>query len=326
MLKEQLPGGKPKPVSFQCSKLSILYALMNKLKDRQTGLLFGSYCADALSLGVHWIYDPNELAQKHGCVSHYKAPGADSYHPHKQAGDQGHVGDQSLCLLKFLARTKGWDTVAFMDDWLGMWPDYDDYIDGATKATLANVQEQADKTKGGSDSVEIAGPARIAPLLVFLSDSSEGEVVKASVEQTMLTHSSKEAEESAVFLAQAGYRLMHGADLASTLLETSPQWAFKAAKTVLSENPVDAIAKLGPACSISSALPSVLYLAMKHGDDTETAFTENAMAGGDNCARGLALGILLGAANGISSIPTQWANELNASPDLDELIHISTAS
>ena len=100
-----------------------------------------------------------------------------------------------------------------MDDWLGMWPDYNDYLDGATKATLANVQEQADKTLGGSDSVEIAGPARIAPVIAFLSDSSEKDVVQAAVEQTMLTHRSKEALESAVFLAQAGYRLMHGADL-----------------------------------------------------------------------------------------------------------------
>ena len=299
---------------------------MNKLKDRQTGLLYGSYCADALSLGVHWIYDSNELAQKHGRVSHYKAPGAHSYHPHKEAGDQGHVGDQSLCLLKFLTKEKIWDPSNFMEDWLGMWPDYNDYIDGATKATLANTQEQDDKTQGGSDSVEIAGPARIAPLIAFLSDSSEGEVVKASVEQTMLTHNSKEAEESAVFLAQAGYRLMHGADLASTLKETSPQWALQAANGVLSQNAVDAIAKLGPACSISSALPSVLYLAMKHGDDTETAFTENAMAGGDNCARGLALGILLGAANGFSSIPAHWVDELNAAADLDKLIHISPAS
>ena len=60
-----------------------------------------------------------------------------------------------------------------MDDWLGMWPDYNDYVDGASKATLANVQNQTDKTQGGSDSVEIAGPARIAPLLVYLSSSSE---------------------------------------------------------------------------------------------------------------------------------------------------------
>jgi ADP-ribosylglycohydrolase len=236
------------------------------------------------------------------------------------------VGDQSLSLLKFIGREKGWDAVAFMDDWLGIWPNYNDYVDGATKATLANMQNQPDMTQGGSDSVEIAGPARIAPLVAFLSASSENEVTQAAVEQTMLTHRSKEAEESAIFLAQAGYRLIHGADLMDTLRETAPEWALKATNCVLFENAVDAIAKLGPACSISSALPSVLYLAMKYGDDIETAFIENAMAGGDNCARGLALGMLLGAANEISSIPEHWLDELNAASDLDEIINISPTS
>ena len=293
---------------------------MNELKNRISGRLFGSYCADALSLGVHWIYDSQELVKKHGRVTEYKAPGSDSYHPHKQAGDQGHVGDQSLCLLNFLSREKKWDLSKFMEDWLSMWPDYNDYIDGATKATLANVQNQADKTQGGSDSVEIAGPARIAPLIAFLSNSSESEVVKAAVEQTVLTHRSKEAEETAIFLAQAGYRLMHGANLHDTLNETAPEWALEKAKSVLSENAVDAISKLGPACSISSALPSVLYLATKHGDDIEAAFIENAIAGGDNCARGLALGILLGSANGLSAIPQGWIENLKARMDLGNFL------
>ena len=293
---------------------------MNDLKNKISGLLFGSYCADALSLGVHWIYDSQELVKKHGRVTEYKAPGSDSYHPHKQAGDQGHVGDQSLCLLTFLSREKKWDPSMFMEDWLSMWPDYNDYIDGATKATLANVQNQADKTQGGSDSVEIAGPARIAPLIAFLSNSSESEVVKAAVEQTVLTHRSKEAEETAIFLAQAGYRLIHGSNLHDTLNETAPEWALEKAKSVLSENAVDAISKLGPACSISSALPSVLYLATKHGDDIEAAFIENAIAGGDNCARGLALGILLGSANGLSAIPQGWIENLKARMDLGNFL------
>ena len=289
---------------------------MNDLTNRQSGLLFGSYCADALSLGVHWIYDANELAQKHGRITHYKAPGTESYHPHKQAGDQGHVGDQSLCLLQFLAKEKKWDASAFMNDWLEMWPNYNDYVDGATKTTLANVQNLSDKTLGGSDSVEIAGPARIAPLVAFLTSSSESEVVKAAVEQTVLTHRSKEAEESATFLAKAGFQLIHGANLLDTLNRTAPEWALKSANSVLSENAVDAIAKLGPACSISSALPSILYLALKHEDDIETAFIENAIAGGDNCARGLVLGMLLGAANGMASIPNHWVENLKSQTDL----------
>ena len=297
---------------------------MNELKNKQAGLLFGSFCADALSLGVHWIYDANELAQKYGRVTGYQAPGPDSYHPHKQAGDQGHVGDQALCLLTFLKREKRWDTVAFMDEWLGMWPTYNDYIDGATKTTLGNIQNQTDKTQGGSNSVEIAGPARIAPLVSFLAQGPENEVVQAAIEQTKLTHRSPEAEETASFLAKASYRLIHGARLEDTVRETAPEWALKSANSVLPQNAVDAMAKLGPACSISSALPSVIYLALKHGENTEIALIENAMAGGDNCARGLALGMLLGAANGYTSIPEQWRNDLNGANALHELIETTT--
>ena len=294
---------------------------MSDLTNNQSGLIFGSFCADALSLGVHWIYDPNELMQKHGRVTSYKTPRPDSYHPHKQAGEQGHVGDQSLCLLKFLTREKKWDPSNFMDDWLGIWPDYNDYIDGATKSTLANLQKQSAKTLGGSNSVEIAGPARIAPLISFLANSPESEVIQAAVEQTMLTHRSKEAEESAIFLAKAGYRLVHGANLLDIIKETAPEWALKKANSVLSENAVDAIGKLGSACSISSALPSVLYLALKYGDDIDTAFIENAMAGGDNCARGLVLGMLLGAAKGIASIPNHWVENLKAQTDLVDFLN-----
>ena len=290
------------------------------INDKKSGLLYGTFCADALSLGVHWIYDTQELEEKHGRITHYKTPGPESYHPRKLAGDQGHVGDQSLCLLNYLKKEKRWDAVGFMDDWLGMWPDYHDYIDGATKSTLTNLQNQSDKTLGGSDSVEIAGPARIAPLLTFLADFSEEEVVRAAVEQTILTHRSKEAEESATFLAQAGHRLIHGANLLDTLRETAPQWALDQANSVLKERAVYAINKLGPACSISSALPSVLFLALKHGDNIETAFIENAMAGGDNCARGLVLGMLLGAANGMASIPSHWIENLNAGAELHEFL------
>jgi ADP-ribosylglycohydrolase len=88
---------------------------------------------------------------------------------------------------------------------------------------------------------------------------------------------------------------------------------------------VEAIAKLGPACSISSALPSVLYLALKHGDNIDTAFIENAMAGGDNCARGLALGMLLGAANGISSIPEHWVADLKSAKYLDQFLETNAS-
>ena len=44
------------------------------------------------------------------------------------------------------------------------------------------------------------------------------------------------------------------------------------------------------------------------------------MAGGDNCARGLALGILLGSANGLSAIPQGWIENLKARMDLGNFL------
>jgi len=75
---------------------------------------------------------------------------------------------------------------------------------------------------------------------------------------------------------------------------------------------VEAVAKLGQSCPIAAALPAVIYLALKHGDDLPKAFSENAMAGGDNCARALALGLLLGAARGEAAIPQEWKDGLIA--------------
>ena len=293
---------------------------MNDFTQRRAGLLFGSFTADALSLGVHWIYDTAELSQKLGYVSDYHAPGFDSYHPKKKAGEQSHVGDQALWLAISLQKNKKWDATSFMQDWLIMWASYGDYFDHATKTTLQNIEDGKPATAAASDSAELAGAARIAPLLAYLADQPEAEVVTACVEQTFLTHGSEPSQEAAAFLAIAGYRLMHGADLKDTLKATAPSWALQKAESVLELDAVKAVAQLGQSCPIESALPAVIYLALKHGDDLPKAFCENAMAGGDNCARGLTLGLLLGASHGVRAIPDEWISKLSSGLPLSQLI------
>jgi len=277
-------------------------------------MLQGSFIAESISLGVHWIYDPALIVKKHGRVSGYLAPGSDSYHPHKKAGEQGHAGDQALRLLTFLQREKRWDAAAFLADWQSMWPTYNDYIDKATKATLANLEAGATPATSGAPSDELAGPARIAPLMAFFADKPEAEAVAAAIEQTVITHRSPQTIECAEFLARATHRLLHGAELQSTISETAPAWALKAAGTATDS---DAIGQLGRACPIPQALPAVLWLIRHHGHDFQTATIENAMAGGDNCARALALGMLLGAAHGIEAIPADWREGLQAKAQLE---------
>ena len=287
------------------------------LTSRLAGMLQGSFIAESISLGVHWIYDPAQLLKKHGRVTGYLAPGADSYHPHKQAGAQGHAGDQALRLLEFLQRERRWDATAFLADWQAMWPTYNDYVDKATKGTLANLQAGATAATSGVPSDELAGPARIAPLMALLADKPESDAVAAAIEQTVLTHRSPEAIECAEFLARATHRLLHGGELQSVITTTAPAWALQAAEAATES---DAIGQLGRACPIPQALPAVLWLIRHHGQDFATASIENAMAGGDNCARALALGMLLGAAHGIEAIPAAWREGLLAKPRLERFL------
>lgn len=284
---------------------------------RLAGMLHGSFTAEALSLGVHWIYDPAVIASRHGRVTEYHAPGAGSYHPRKRAGDQGHVGDQAVRLLHFLHRERRWNASAFLADWQAMWLGYDDYVDKATKGTLANLQSGATLTTCGAPSDELAGPARIAPLMAFFAEKPEAEAVAAAIEQTVLTHRTPAAIECAEFLARAVHRLLHGMALNETLEQTAPKWALAAAADAGDE---DAMGKLGRACPIPQALPAVLWLAQRHGHDFEQASVENAMAGGDNCARALTLGMLLGAAQGIDAIPAAWRKKLHAASALDAFL------
>jgi hypothetical protein len=53
--------------------------------DRIEGLLYGSFIADSIALGVHWVYDQGELERSYGPLTGFQAPRADSYHPKKKA-------------------------------------------------------------------------------------------------------------------------------------------------------------------------------------------------------------------------------------------------
>ncbi|MGB0580179.1 MAG: ADP-ribosylglycohydrolase family protein [Limisphaerales bacterium] len=293
---------------------------MTDFSQRRAGLLFGAFTADALSLGVHWIYDAKEIEQTHGPVTGFVAPGKDSYHPNKQAGDQGHVGDQTLWLADFLVREGKWNASHFMDEWVSRWVAYDDYVDKATKTTLHNIESGMSADDAASNSDELAGPARSAPLIAFLANSSEYEIVRSVVEQNNLTHRSAAAAEAAAFVARAGYRLLNGAPLAESLRETAPAWALETADGVREMSAVQAIGRLGQSCPVSAALPGVIYLCLKHGEDMETAFVQNAMAGGDSCARALVLGTLLGARHGLEAINESWRRDLRSASKLQALL------
>ena len=86
------------------------------MKDRIDAMILGSFVADALSLGVHWVYNTNVIDKKFGRVNGYLDPLA-SFHKGKKAGDQTHYGDQMLVLMESVEAASGFDLNNFAERW-----------------------------------------------------------------------------------------------------------------------------------------------------------------------------------------------------------------
>ncbi|CAN5321325.1 ADP-ribosylglycohydrolase family protein [soil metagenome] len=296
--------------------------------DRVAGMVFGSLIADALALGAHWIYDQKELEKTFILVEDFQKPLADSYHPGKAAGEQTHYGDQTLVLLDSIAEKGAYDEADFFEKWCKSWVGYGDYFDHATKETLANLAKGEPMESVGSDSEELGGAARIAPLLAMMQGQPLEAQIKAVRSQTALTHATHIAQDAAEFLARLTAGVLNGHEVAVALRHaTSEYYEVLPVRDILrkvaetrSLEMKDAAKELGLACPAEQALPTVLALIVRYPDDLETALVENVMAGGDSAARGLALGMILGAKAGQSEIPERWIEGLQAKAQIEEFL------
>ncbi|MCE0498250.1 MAG: ADP-ribosylglycohydrolase family protein [Methylacidiphilales bacterium] len=299
------------------------------VRERYAGLLYGALAGDSLALGAHWIYDQAEIAHRWGRVMELEAAAPDSYHPGKGRGAQTHYGDQTLVLLESLEACCG---NFVMDDfarrWRGFWDDSAAYRDHATKETLAHLQEGLGLTRAGSDSTELGGAARIAPLLAALRNEDAPTIIAAARAQTALTHATPAAVDAAEFIARTVFLLMRGVTVSSALpmAATLPYKALRAedllrrAQETGALSTAKAVEQLGASCPLDKALPSVFAILLRHGDNFEEALVENVMAGGDSAARGLVLGTILGAAHGRRAIPARWSEPLAARTKVDAFL------
>lgn len=76
--------------------------------------------------------------------------------------------------------------------------------------------------------------------------------------------------------------------------------------------------KVGKASPVEGALPASIYLALKYKDSLPQALIANAGIGGDSAARGMVIGMLLGAVHG-KDLPDHWLNGLNSRPHVEAL-------
>jgi ADP-ribosylglycohydrolase len=291
------------------------------LRERYAGLLEAALVADSLALGPHWIYEQDEIEQKFGRVTELLEPPPGSYHAGKPRGAQTHYGDQILVLMDSLEACGGNFVMEdFARRWREFWLTSTAYCDHATRETIAHLDAGQGLTQAGSSSTELGGPDRMAPLLVALRSEDVPLVIGAVRAQTAFTHASPLALDAAEFLARTCFLLLRGVSIPSALRATADlsykslpaaEYLRKAESTAKLSTP-EAVESLGQSCPLEKALPAVFAILLQHGDNLEESLVENVMAGGDSAARGIALGMVLGAAHGRRAVPRRWSEVLQA--------------
>lgn len=297
------------------------------MSDKIKGLILGSLIGDALSLGVHWEYNPHKIAKTHGRVESYLDPEEDSYHPGKKAGDFTHYGDQELVLLESVAAAGGFDLADYAKRWQELFADYSGYLDKASKATLENFAAGAGPDKSGSDSTDLSAASRIAPL--FLGYQGDLEKLLRDVRDMIaMTHNNPHVLDAAAYLARAVHHSLEGAGTKEAMdaaLEADyPSglvrgWVEQGLAS-LDQETMRAVGHFGRACPVENLLPGVVHILAKHPRDLKEGLVESVMTGGDNAARAMYVGTLLGAVQGLEAVPGEWIKGLGKSQRILELL------
>ena len=290
-------------------------------------MVLGSFVADSLALGAHWIYDREKIVKDIGRVDTLLAPPEKSYHPTKKRGEFTHYGDQTLVLLQSIADNGGFNLADFATAWQRFYTTSTGYVDHATKETLTHFTEGKAPETSGSGSTDLGGPARIAPLVFRYRQDLDG-LLAAVQQQTAMTHAGPGVAGSAEFLARTAFSILHGSSIRAALTDALDQGVgdidldlrLRRAMETADRETGQVIKEFGQMCATTAALPGVVHLVLRYGDNLREGLIENVMAGGDSAARGMAAGMLLGAACDREAIPDEWLESMAAFARIRQLL------
>ena len=181
--------------------------------------------------------------------------------------------------------------------------------------------------EAGSPSDDLAGAARIAPL-VFCYQDDVDELVTAARAQTRMTHNHPVVVDSAEFFARVSWMGLQGRPPVSAMDELSRQHFEESpishwVKEGIASKDMDSlsvITEFGQSCHVEDAFAGVVHLIAKYEQDIEEALVQAVMSGGDSAARGMVVGMVLTARLGEQGIPGQWVSGLKQKQEILALL------
>ena len=298
------------------------------MHDKPKAAVLAAFAADSLALGPHWIYNTDKIKSEFGRVDSPAAPGPDSFHKTRGKGDFTHYGDQMLVLLESVADNKSFDLHDFSTRWRRLFEDYDGYVDGATRKTLANYEKGKGPKEAGSPSNDFAGASRIAPLVCLYSDDPD-RFAEAARSQTAMTHNDEAVIDASAFFAGVVCSVLQGTGPTAAIQETAKLEPFAMSPISMyiepglkskEEDTISAVKRFGQACEIDQAFPGTVHLIAKYEDDLKEALIQSVMAGGDSAARGSMAALVLAAHLDMDAVPRAWIEGMNRIDEIRSLI------
>jgi hypothetical protein len=300
--------------------------------EARASVVLGALVADAAAMGLHWLYDPERLAD----IAEQRTPlflpaeqqhfdGAKGYFAHdgKEAGEPSQYGAVLTLAMASLIATRGeLDIADYQRRYLaffgpgGAWTGY---VDRPTRGTLghlgAGVTDETPEVTGIDDDQMPAFSA--LPALIAAGPSAPG--LETDLGRIVrVTNDNPLATEAALIVANVVRATLNGEDLAATLARQAEsagdelQPLLRQALASGDRSSVDIAGDFGRACHVQQGLPVVFHIA-NTAESFENAIRANVLAGGDSCGRAMALGAILGAAYGFGGergIPIPWLTRL----------------
>lgn len=268
--------------------------------------------------------------------------GGNGQGPPKTAGEGTDYGDYNILVLDFLAHlvakgesAKRIDLAELVPFWQLRLPSWRSWICTQTRQTYQQVTQGVSLTELGGNSNAMA--IRIAAVYAYFD--KEADIVHAS-KQAMFTHRETTAIQGGEFFARVTYKVIHEGltpreAIETVALKSSPFIKAKVKQAIdkvteatdpsqplSQEEFVDDLAltsmarlwdvgksepiKVGKASPTEGTLPGSIYFILKYEGDFEAAAKANAGVGGDNASRAIAIGMVMGAAQGLKGIPQLW--------------------
>ncbi len=297
------------------------------MSDKAQAMVLGSFIGDSLALGAHWIHSTERIAREYGRVETFVQPTRNSYHKSKKAGEFTHYGDQTFVMLESLAECGRFDLDDFSARWQDFFSEYTGYMDKATRSTLRSLALGGGPLESGSQSSDLSGASRIAPLVYALRHDPDG-LVDACRLQASMTHGSALTIEAGEFFARVCLKVLAGASPVSAMNEVV-QERFRDARISVwvnegiasrDQGSLEAVTRFGQGSLTTEAFPATVHLIARYEDDLREALIQSVMAGGDSAARAMIAGMVLGAHLGMNGIPREWVSGLAAGRDILALL------